>query len=458
MDDLHFNELKDFYDTGITMDIEFRLENLRKLYAGIIEYERIIIDSLSIDLGRPAIESYSSEILTVLQELKFTIKNLKKWAKPQRVKTPWLLKPGGSRLCYEPYGTVLIIAPWNYPFQLLMLPLIGAVAAGNCVIVKPSELVPHTAQAISDLIAGTFPPHFVKVVTGDADAARRLLAQNTDYIFFTGGTNIGREVMRAAAENLTPVTLELGGKCPCIVDKESDFKRAAKRIAWGKFFNAGQTCLAPDYLYVHESVKERLVNSIQSCINDFYGDEPIESPDYGRIVNGKHFDRIVNLIPPQRRTAFPADREKLYIPPTILEEVSWADEVMNEEVFGPVLPVLSFETVKEAIAAVNCRPKPLSIYVFSKRDSVVNQIIEMTGSGGVTVNDVLIQAVSSHVPFGGVGESGMGRYRGKSSFTTFSNGKAVIKRKTWPDWKFRYPPYGKSMDKLKKILGLLRLI
>ncbi len=440
----------DFFRTGATKNLDFRLQKLRELQEGINRFESEIVKALGKDLGRPATESYTSEIFIVLQELKLAIKKLKKWAKPVRVKTPLLLQPGRSFTIDEPYGVVLIIGPWNYPFQLLITPLIGAIAAGNCAVIKPSEFAPNTARVIADLIADVARQEHARTVLGGVETAQSLLDKNFDYIFFTGGTSVGRKIMKSAAANLTPVTLELGGKCPCIVHEDADIETAARRITWGKFFNAGQTCMAPDYVYAHRQIKGVLVSEIKNCIEDFYGDDPSESPDYGRIVNEKHFDRLLSLFDLKKDISMAYNRETRFIAPTVLDDISIDDKIMQEEIFGPILPVLEFGETSDVVSAVNIPAKPLHIYLFTKSRSAMNQVIQSTSSGGVTINDVLIQSASSRLPFGGVGESGMGRYRGKSSFETFSNQKSIMKRWNCPDWSLRYPPYKKGLNFLRK--------
>ncbi len=446
------HEQKRYFRSGRTSNIDFRIKQLHGLKQLVQNYEGRIIEAVKSDIGRPETEIYTSEIYTVVSELNLMIKNLKKWARPRRVKTPLMLRPGKSSLRYEPYGTVLIMAPWNYPFQLLVTPLAGAIAAGNCAVVKPSEISENTAATITRMIEEGFENRYIHSARGGPDTARALLEKDFDSIFFTGNSEIGRDVMKAAAEKLIPVTLELGGKCPCIVAENADIKKAARRIAWGKYFNAGQTCLAPDYVCAHESIRNELTEEIETCIEDFYGKEPAESPDYGRIINEKHFDRIVNLAEKSGLTCEEADKNALYIPPTVIKEAEWEDEVMKHEIFGPLLPVLEYKTLDELIDMLGNRPKPLALYVFTSDRKTTDRMIKETSSGGMTVNDVLLQAASCHLPFGGVGHSGMGRYRGKSSFMTFSNEKSIMKRSLWPDWKFRYPPYKYGIEKLKKFL------
>ncbi len=448
-------EQKRYFRSNRTLDIDFRIGQLAVLKHLVLEYEDRIIEAVKNDIGRPETEIYTSEILTVVSELHLMMRNLRKWARPERVKTPLLLRPGRSSVRYEPFGSVLIMAPWNYPFQLLMAPLAGAVSAGNCAVVKPSEVAGNTAEVINQMIGEGFESRYICPVQGGPETARELLKQDFDSIFFTGNSEIGRAVMKAAAEKMIPVTLELGGKCPCIVTENVSIKKAARRITWGKYFNAGQTCLAPDYVCVHRSVRQELIEEIATCIEEFYGQEPAGSPDYGRIINEKHFDRIMHLAESAGLTYNNADRNALYIPPGIVQDAGWDDEIMTAEIFGPLLPVLGYSTLEEVIGMLDKRPKPLALYLFSSDRKTVRRVMKSTRSGGVTVNDVLIQAASGYLPFGGVGLSGMGRYRGKSSFLAFSNPRSVMKRGLWPDWKFRYPPYRYELDKLKKFLRYL---
>ncbi len=447
------NSQKKYFNGGTTRDIDFRIKQLKKLRQLIHGWEEKIIEAIGRDSVRPATEIYTSEIYTVLYELELFIKKLKKWAAPKKVKTPLVLQPAKSRVCLEPLGSVLIVAPWNYPFQLTFMPLIGAVAAGNCVVVKPSEISSETARLIFSMVREAFEREYICCIEGGPDIARQLVKQPFDHIFFTGGTAIGREVLKSAAENLTPVTLELGGKCPCIVAEDAPLKKSAKRISWGKFFNAGQTCMAPDYIMAHRSVKEELINEINQCIEQFYGDNPCQSNDYARIINEKHFDRIIKLVKVEKLDGFHADRDKLYIPPTVIGDVSLNDDIMKEEIFGPLLPVLEYESMDDVEEYLSRNAGPLNIYLFTSDRQKEKEMINGPISGAVTVNDVLIQAFSPYLPFGGVGKSGSGKYRGESSLLTFSNKKSVMKRSFFLDFDFRYPPYKTPLRKLKKFLG-----
>lgn len=441
-----------FFGTGQTQPIAFRLAQLQRLKAAIVQYEDEIVKAAHADLGRPAFEAYF-EIATI-QEINIALKQLKTWMKPKRVPTSIDQFPGSAWIQPDPLGVVLIIAPWNYPFQLIMSPLVGAIAAGNCAILKPSEQAPHTAKVVAELIRSTFPPDYIAVVEGDATTSQALLAERFDHIFFTGGTAIGRIVMQAAAHHLTPVTLELGGKSPCIVDAEVRLDYAAKRIAWGKFVNAGQTCIAPDYLLVDRRIKSDLIELLKQSIREFYGEDPAQSPDYGRIINPHHFQRLSPLLNSGEcvigGTVDPATR---YIAPTVLDQVKWDDPVMQEEIFGPILPVLEYDDLSAAIAEVNARPKPLALYFFSTNSHKQARILQSTSSGGVCLNDTVMQVGVNGLPFGGVGESGMGKYHGRSSFETFSHQKSVLKKSFWLDLNWRYAPY--TANRLKSIRKLV---
>ncbi len=450
------NSQKEYFKKGKTKNINFRIESLKKLKTAVIKNEEKIMRGISRDIGRPDIEIYTSEIYTFIYEIDLFIKKLKKWTRPKKIKTPLALQPARSRLYLEPLGTVLILSPWNYPFQLLFAPLIGAVAAGNCIILKPSEVSSHTSGVITEIIKETFKDEYISCIEGGPGVAEELTKQPFDHIFFTGSGRIGREVLKNAAANLVPVTLELGGKCPCIVTEEADIKRSARRIAWGKFFNSGQTCLAPDYILVQSSVKDNLVKEIKLCIKNFYGGDPSKSKDYGRIINTKHFDRIIKLVHKKNSNNFDYDRDNLYIPPTVIEDVSQDDEIMKNEIFGPLLPVLSYENIHEVTGCLDSKPRPLNIYLFTAGKGKIKDLIKNTTSGALTVNDVLIQAFSPYLPLGGVGESGMGKYRGRSSLLTFSNRKSIMRRSFLMDLKFRYPPYKTAVGKLKKYLKILR--
>jgi aldehyde dehydrogenase (NAD+) len=439
---------REFFRTEQTQAISFRLEQLAKLKQAIIDRQEAILQAAKADLGRPAFEAYF-EIAT-LGEINLALKNLKNWVKPQRVKSPIDQFPARAWIQPDPLGVVLIIGPWNYPFQLMMSPLVGAIAAGNCALLKPSEHAPHTSRVVAEMIADTFDPSYIAVTEGDASISQQLLAEKFDHIFFTGGTAIGRIVMAAAAQHLTPVTLELGGKSPCIVDSDIHLDHAAKRIAWGKLINAGQVCIAPDYLLVQRQIKTDLVNRIQHYIQEFYGEDPAQSPDYGRIIHRRHFDRLIAFLD-RGKIIFGGDYhpQERYLAPTLIDGVTWDDPVMQEEIFGPILPILTYETLEDAIAQVNARPKPLALYFFSRDRQKQARVLQATSSGGVCLNDTVMHIGVNALPFGGVGESGIGSYHGKASFNTFSHFKSVLRREFWLDLDWRYAPY--TAQKLKQI-------
>lgn len=439
-----------YYLTGATRDTAFRAEQLKRLREALISREQDILEALAADLNKSEQESFVTEIGMVYKELSFAIKHLHKWVRPKRVKTA--ITHTGSRgiIHPEPYGTVLIIAPWNYPWQLSVAPLIGAMSAGNTVILKPSELTPNVAGVLASMIRETFAEEYISVVEGGPEISTQLLAQPVDYIFFTGSTQVGKIVMEAAAKQLIPVTLELGGKSPCIVHEDAPLSLTAKRIIFGKFTNAGQTCIAPDYLYVHRSVKDRLVQHMIEAITEFYGSEPLKSSEYGRIVSGKHFNRLTALLDDGKVLyGGTSDADGLKIAPTLLE-ADWEMPVMSEEIFGPILPILVYDRLDEVIAAVQARPKPLALYLFTESRSVQELVLSRISFGGGCVNDTLMHLATPYLPFGGVGESGMGAYHGDHSFHTFSHMKSVLRQTNRFDFSFRYP--GKNGLKLLRWL------
>ncbi len=443
---------RSFFSTGQTKDLNFRLAQLQRLKQAIIDRQDAILQAVKSDLGRPAFEGYFE--IGTLGEINLALKQLKSWVKPRRVPTSIDQFPASAWIQPEPLGVVLIIGPWNYPFQLMISPLVGAIAAGNCAILKPSEHAPQTSTVIAELIRSTFDPSYVAVVEGDAAVSQALLAEKFDHIFFTGGTAIGKVVMEAAAKHLTPVTLELGGKSPCIVDADTNLEQTAKRIAWGKFINTGQTCIAPVYLLVDREIKSPLLNQIKQAVQEFYGENPATSPDYGRIINQRHFSRLTTFL--NNGTCIlggQVDETSRYIAPTILDDVSWQDPIMQEEIFGPILPVLTYDSLDEAIARINERPKPLALYFFSRDSQKQQQILQSTSSGGVCLNDTIMQVGVWGLPFGGVGDSGMGSYHGKASFDTFSHQKSILKRSAWFDLGWRYAPYKpERLNQIKRIV------
>jgi len=442
-----------FYETGVTRPLAFRMEQLQRLRQAVMDRRDRITTAIASDLGRPYFEAYAFEV-GAIKEIDYVLKHLAKWAKPKRVSVPLEQKPGKAQIVPEPLGVVLIIGPWNYPVQLVLGPLVAAIAAGNCAVLKPSELAPASSQVVAELMKETFDPDFITVAEGGAEVSQSLLEERFDHIFFTGGTAIGKVVMAAAAKHLTPVTLELGGKSPCIVDADVDLAVAARRILWGKFINAGQTCVAPDYLLVDRRVKGALLAQMQTTLKQAYGEDPSQSPDLGRIVSDRHFQRLTALLHSGTTlTGGDTDPSQRYIAPTILDKVSPDAPVMQEEIFGPILPVLEYEQLEEAIAFINRRPKPLALYVFSRRKAVQQQVIEQTSSGGVCINDTIMHIGISDLPFGGVGDSGIGSYHGKAGFDTFSHAKSVLTKPFWLDLDWRYPPYANKMGLLKKIIG-----
>lgn len=435
-------------------NINYRKETLKKLLDTIIKNEDAIVEALYKDFKKPPFEAVLTETNYVISDLKETIKNINKWAKPRRVFPSILNIPSSDYIYSEPYGNVLIISPWNYPFQLALCPLVAAIAAGNKVTLKPSELTPNTSSIISKIIRDTFHVNHAVVITGDASVSQNLLKQRWDYIFFTGSVAIGKIVAKAAAENLTPVTLELGGKSPCIVDKTANIAIASKRIVWGKIVNAGQTCVAPDYILVHESVKNEFVKQIQVEIINALGENPEESPDYARIINLKNWERQLSLLENQKIIAGgTSNRTDFYLAPTLLDEPDLKSLVMQEEIFGPILPIISYKVASDIEKIINSYEKPLSLYLFSEDKKFVNETISKYSFGGGCINDTIIHLANSKLPFGGVGNSGMGAYHGKLSFDIFSHKKSMVKKPTWIDVPVRYAPYGNKLHYIKKILN-----
>lgn len=431
---------KAYYKSGATRRLEARLEQLNLLKEAIRRRESEILEALRIDLNKSEQEAYMTEIGILLEEISFVSKRLKGWMKPRKVKTAKTHLGSKGFIVPEPFGSVLIIAPWNYPFQLAVAPLIGAIAAGNTAVIKPSELTPHVSAVLTSLIGEIFDPAFVTVVEGAVETSEQLLAEPFDKIFFTGSVAVGKLVMKAAAERLIPVTLELGGKSPCIIHQDANMKLAAKRVAFGKLTNSGQTCIAPDYLLIHESVKDAFVAEYQKVIKQFYGKEPMASEHYGRIVSPRHFERLQSYLTNGSVVlGGQSDSESLKIAPTLLEDVTWESPVMQEEIFGPILPMMTYKHLDEVVNMVNARPKPLALYLFTVNQSVQDRIIEQIPFGGGAINDTLMHIATPYLPFGGVGESGMGNYHGEYSFNAFSHMKSVLKQTNAFDIKFRYP-------------------
>ena len=445
---------KEFFETHTTKELDFRKKNLKKLYKAVRSSEDKIAAALSKDFGKFQFESYTSEIGCVLNEIQKMLANLGRWSAPTKVKSFLLDFPSVSRIYPEPYGQVLIIAPWNYPLQLTLVPLTGALAAGNTAIVKPSELAPSLSSLLVNIIGDNFPDKYIACIEGGVEETTYLLSQRNDYIFFSGSQKVGKIVMKAAAEHLVPVTLELGGKNPCIVDDLVPLKTVAKRIIWGKFSNAGQTCVAPDYLLVHHKISGDLKEALKKTIIKFYGEDAYQSHDFPRIINKVHFKRIMSLIEPDK-IFYGGHRieEELYTAPTILHNVYLSDPVMQEEIFGPVLPLIEFHSLEEAVKIISFNPNPLSFYVFTRNKYTRERLIREIPAGNGNINDTVMQFVNKNLPFGGLKNSGIGRYHGKSSFDCFSNMKSINIKSLVIDPPLRYPPY--TTGKLKLIKKLL---
>lgn len=445
-----------FYFTGKTRTAEFRKEMLMKLRDAIVKHEDSIIEALHKDLGKSAFESYVTEVGFVLSSISQMLKNVDAWMKPESIKTPVHLQPSKSFVVREPYGSVLIIGPFNYPFQLVMEPLVGAIVGGNCAIVKPSESATHTVKVVSKILSETFPIDYIRVVEGEREETSALIHAPFDYIFFTGSVAVGKVVMKAAAERLTPVTLELGGKSPVIVDQTANLVHAAERIVWGKFLNTGQTCVAPDYLLVHHSVKEELIERMTETIERFYGKDAQESPDYGRIINERQFDRLASLISkewPQIIYGGDFDTANLFIEPTLLDGVTWNSPSMEDEIFGPILPIIEYDHLGEVLHRVRQLPKPLAAYMFTENEQAANYFIESLPFGGGCINDTISHVGNTNLPFGGVGSSGINAYHGKDSFDVFTHAKAMMRRSTKIPMRLALPPYE---NKLKLVKPLIR--
>ena len=441
-----------FFASGATIPVSFRIDMLKKLYSAIKKYETEIGDALTSDLGKSEFEGFMCETGLVLTEISYMIRHTKKFAKKQRVCTPLAQFASTSYKKASPYGNTLIMSPWNYPFLLTMDPLTDAIAAGNTAIVKPSAYSPATSTIIEKIIAECFPPEYIAVITGGRKENAALLEKKFDFIFFTGGSTVGREVLRHTAETLTPAVLELGGKSPCIIDRSANIKLAAKRVVFGKYLNCGQTCVAPDYILCDASVKNQFIKEVCNQIKLQFGEDPLENPNYGKIVNEKHFDRLLGLINPEKVvTGGNSNRETNRIAPTVLDNVVWEDSVMQEEIFGPIMPVLTFSDREELIPLLNTKAKPLAFYLFSEDKKQIDELTSRCQFGGGCINDVVIHLATSEMGFGGVGESGMGSYHGKDGFDAFSHTKSIVDKKTWLDLPMRYQPYKKSN---RKLLGI----
>lgn len=439
-----------YFLSGETKSIRFRKEQLMKLRDLIKSHEQEIFESLYKDFKKPEFESYLSENGFVVEEINMFLKKLGKWSRKKRLPSNLVNFPSSSFEVYEPYGVSLIIAPWNYPFQLAMNPLLGAMAAGNCAILKPSELAPATSSIMAKIINQNFDKSYIVVVEGDAIITQALLKERFDYIFFTGGERVGKIIAEAAAKHLTPVTLELGGKSPTIVDGSMNMRFAAKRIVWGKLLNCGQTCVAPDFLYVQKEFKDELLLQLKKEIIGFYGEDPSQSEDLPRIINDRHFDRVKRLIDPEKVFyGGEFDKENLYIAPTLLTDITWDDPVMQEEIFGPILPVMIYDHIDEVIEQLLKRNKPLSFYIFSNNRKLQNKLIDNLSFGCGAINDTMVHYGNPHIAFGGVGNSGYGAYHGKNSFDTFSHRKGILKKSSWIDIPLRYAPYKNKMNLIR---------
>ncbi|MCL6587838.1 MAG: aldehyde dehydrogenase [Anoxybacillus sp.] len=449
MNDL-LQKQKRYFRTGATLSLSFRLAQLARLKEVIQAHEQAIIDTLAKELNKSPFEAYTTEIGIVYEEIHFIRKRLARWMKRKRVPAPLTHFGSKSYVYPEPYGVSLIIAPWNYPFQLAISPLIGAIAAGNCAVVKPSEYTPAMSALLKTIVAEAFPEEYVAVVEGGADVSQQLLELRFDHIFFTGSVPVGKIVMAAAAKHLTPVTLELGGKSPAIVDQSASMDLAAKRIVWGKFLNAGQTCIAPDYVLVHEAVKQPLLEKMKRYIDELYGNPEA----YGRIVSKRHAERLARFL--TNGTIVHGgtyDIEQRWMAPTLLVDVTWDDAIMQEEIFGPLLPILTFQTMEEAIRTVQDHEKPLALYLFAEDERAQRQVLEQVSFGGGCINDTIMHIANPHLPFGGVGQSGIGAYHGKASFDAFSHYKSVIQQTTKFDIPLRYPNFPNALKWVRKLMG-----
>lgn len=440
---------RNFFHSGITLDIDYRIQALKKLKACIQKNENLICNALQKDLGKSRYESYMCEVGLVLSELSYMIRHTRSYAKEKTVRTPLAQFHSRSFQKPSPYGVVLVMSPWNYPFLLTIDPLVDALAAGNTVVMKPSAYSPNIGKVIAHLIRECFPEEYVAVVTGGRSENTCLLREHFDYIFFTGSQGVGKEVMRNAAQHLTPVTLELGGKSPCIVEKSANLKLAARRIVFGKFLNCGQTCVAPDYLLCDFRIKEELIQALKSEIQKQFGTHPLKNSDYGKLISQKHFDRVTSLLDSEKIIFGGATEPKtLQIEPTLMDEITLEDPVMQQEIFGPILPILTYSSLEQAINIVNSRPHPLALYLFTKKKSLAKKVTQACGFGGGCINDTIIHLATSEMGFGGFGESGMGSYHGKAGFDTFSHYKSIVNKKTWLDLPMRYQPYTKFHETL----------
>ncbi len=445
-----------FFENQETLNVKKRINYLKKLKNVLKEKSRNIFEALYKDLKKSNFEAFTSETLLVNKELNTIINNLKEWSKPKKISSSLINFPSKDYLIPEPYGNILMISPWNYPFQLSLTPLIGAVASGNTIVLKPSESAPNTSKIINEIISSVFPDEWVKVIEGDANTAQNLLKEKWDYIFYTGSTRVGKIVAKAAAENLTPTTLELGGKSPCIIDSSVPIKKTAKRIVWGKFINCGQTCIAPDYILVEKSIKKDLINNIIEEIEIAFSKKINNSKDYGRIIHKNHLNKLLKSLKNQKIIyGGISDKKNLYLSPTIVDEPNLNSELMLEEIFGPILPIISYENNNKIFQIIKSLEKPLAFYVFSKNKDFINLMLNKFSFGGGVINDTLIHFANINLPFGGIGSSGMGAYHGEHSFKLFSHLKPIVKRSFIFDFPQRFAPYPKSLKFLKFLLNRL---
>ncbi|WP_242236299.1 aldehyde dehydrogenase [Bacillus cereus group sp. BfR-BA-01316] len=447
------NKQKEYFYKGHTRSVETRKNNLKKLYEGIQRFEDEIFQALKLDLNKSVHESFTTEIGYVLKEISFQMKHISSWSKPKRVRTALTHFGSKGKVVPEPYGVTLIIAPWNYPFQLAIAPLVGALAAGNTVVLKPSELTPNVSKVLTRMLEELFPEELVSVVEGGVEESSALLKEPFDYIFFTGSVGVGKVVMEAAAKKLTPLTLELGGKSPCIVHKDAKLDVTARRIVWGKFLNAGQTCVAPDYMYVHSSVKEQLIEALRHEIAEQYGKDALQNDNYVRIVSERHFERLCTFLQDGKpEIGGNYTKETLHIEPTVLTNVTWQSTVMEDEIFGPILPIIEYDKIEEVIETIQHHPKPLALYVFSEDRKVQEKVTSNISYGGGCINDVVYHLATPYLPFGGVGSSGLGSYHGEQSFRTFSHYKSILSQSTAFDMKIRYSSTKSALKFIRKLL------
>ncbi|WP_286263678.1 aldehyde dehydrogenase [Thalassotalea atypica] len=444
---------KAYFNTDATYPYDFRLAQLYQLKDAMLKYTPSLVEALNKDLGRPEFEAYF-ELAMCFHEVNGAIKNLKKWMKPKKIKTDVLAQPGKSRIEYCPVGQVLIMVPYNYPAALTIQPLVGAIAAGNTAIIKASSVTPATSSLLDKMLNDAFDAQYICSLQGSTEVTNVLLEQKFDHIFFTGSPNVGRIVMAAAAKHLTPVTLELGGKSPTIVNRDCNLEQAVKRIVSGRFLNAGQTCIAPDHVYVHQDIKEQFLAKIKAVVTEFYSENPIQSKDFGRIINDRHFNRVSALIPQDRVVVGgQIDASQKFIAPTVVKDVTFDDDIMQEEIFGPVLPVMTFTDIDDVRQQIAKLPEhPLAMYIFTKDKAFEQELVRKVRCGGVNVNSTLMHVANSHMAFGGFGESGMGAYHGQHSFELFSHAKGVVKSATWLDIPLRYAPYTGKVKWLKKLI------